>query len=132
MSWPSDSPTSGQGADRVEEFANLVRHTDQAHEALIRVDEVQAVVGPGVAYLLPVPALVEVVLGHGLKLGGIELGGLNEAVRGETRCELFGVGTTEIEEELRLGGGRPRPAHTSLLAHHRRLRRSLPGDPPIP
>ena len=52
---------------------------------------------------LPVPALVEVVLGHGLRLGGIEVGGLIEAVRGETRCELFGVGTTEIEEELSLG-----------------------------
>ena len=53
---------------------------------------------------LPVPVLVKVVLGHGLRLGGIELGGLIEAVRGETRCELFGVGTTETEEELSLGG----------------------------
>ena len=58
---------------------------------------------PGVGFQLPVPALVEVVPGHGLRLGRIELGGLIEAVRGETRCELFGVGTTEIEEKLGLG-----------------------------
>ena len=60
---------------------------------------------PGVGFQLPVPALVEVVLGRGLSLRGIEVGGLIEAVRNETRCELFGAGTTEIKEELSLGRG---------------------------
>ncbi len=52
---------------------------------------------------LPVPALVEVVLGHGLRPGGIELRALVEVVREALLGNVFGAGTTEIEEKLCLG-----------------------------
>ena len=58
---------------------------------------------PGVGFQLPVPALVEVVLGHGLRHGRIELRALVEVVREVLLCDFFGAGTTEIEEELSLG-----------------------------
>lgn len=58
---------------------------------------------PGVGFELPVPALVEVVLGHGLRHGGIELRALVEVVWEVLLGDVFGAGTTEIEEKLSLG-----------------------------
>ena len=46
---------------------------------------------------LPVPGLVEVVVGNGLRLSGIERRGLVEVARGVARFCGFGFGATEIE-----------------------------------
>ena len=46
---------------------------------------------------LPVPGLVEVVVGDGLRLSGIERRGLVEVARGVARFCGFGFGATEIE-----------------------------------
>ena len=53
--------------------------------------------------VLPGPALVEVVVGHGLGVGGIELWGLVEGVWNGTQRGLFCFGTAEIEVECCLG-----------------------------
>ena len=53
-------------------------------------------------FQLPVPALVEVVLGHGLRYGGIELPALVEVVWEVLLGDVFGAGATEIEEKLSL------------------------------
>ena len=46
---------------------------------------------------LPVPGLVEVVVGDGLRLSGIERRGLVEVARGVARFCGFGFEATEIE-----------------------------------
>jgi hypothetical protein len=56
-----------------------------------------------VGFQLPVPALVEVVVGHGLRHGRIELRALVEVVWEVLLCDVFGAGTTELEEEPSLG-----------------------------
>lgn len=52
---------------------------------------------------LPGTTLVEIVVGDGGGVGGIEVGGLVEVVWGGTQGALFSFGTTEIEVEFGLG-----------------------------
>jgi hypothetical protein len=46
---------------------------------------------------------MEVVVGNGLRLGGVERGGLIEVVRGVGRGGFFRVHRTEIQMEFCLG-----------------------------
>ena len=56
--------------------------------------------------VLPGPTLVEVVVGDGLGVGGIEIWGLVEVVWSGTQADLFCFGTAEIEVEAVWGGPR--------------------------